>query len=89
LGLPRAVHIVAGRESRLKGFEFPKAVHLEPEPFSIDNDLITPKMSLKRPQLLKHYKKQVGSAKNFMPWVGSLQKLHSYAAMQLVAARQI
>jgi hypothetical protein len=49
----------AGKESRLKGFEFPKSVHLDPTPFSIDADLITPKMSLKRPQLLKHYKKQV------------------------------
>jgi long-subunit acyl-CoA synthetase (AMP-forming) len=45
---------------RLKGFEFPRALHLEPHAFSIDHDLITPKMSLKRPQLLKYYKKQVG-----------------------------
>jgi long-chain acyl-CoA synthetase len=44
----------------MKGFEFPKALHLEASPFSIERDLITPKLSLKRPQLLKHYKQQVG-----------------------------
>lgn len=49
----------AGKDARLKGFEFPKGVHLDAEAFSIDHDLITPKMSLKRPQLLKYYKKQV------------------------------
>ena len=59
--LPFACAYCAGKESRLKGFEFPKALHLDPAPFSIEADLITPKMSLKRPQLLKHYKTQVGS----------------------------
>jgi long-chain acyl-CoA synthetase len=49
----------AGKEARLKGFEFPKAVHVDPEPFSIEHDLITPKLSLKRPQLLKYYKAKV------------------------------
>lgn len=33
-----------------------KAVHLEPIPFDIDRDLITPTFKLKRPQLLKYYK---------------------------------
>jgi long-subunit acyl-CoA synthetase (AMP-forming) len=50
---------LAGKEARLKGFEFPKAVHLDAEPFSIEHDLITPKLSLKRPQLLKYYKAKV------------------------------
>lgn len=55
----------AGKGAKLKGFEFPKAVHLDAEAFSIDNDLITPKMSLKRPQLLKFYKTKVkGGQKN-------------------------
>jgi long-chain acyl-CoA synthetase len=69
------VWCVAGKEVRLKGFEFPKAVHLDPEPFSIDNDLITPKMSLKRPQLLKYYQKQVGKASS-----GSMKDLSAYYA---------
>jgi hypothetical protein len=36
-----------------------QAVYLEPELFSVDNNLMTPKFSLKRPQLLARYKKQV------------------------------
>ena len=36
-----------------------QAVLLEPEPFSVDTDLMTPKFSLKRPQLLKRYQQQV------------------------------
>jgi len=41
---------------QLKGFEFIKAVHLDPEPFDMDRDLLTPTFKKKRPQLLKYYK---------------------------------
>ena len=41
---------------QLKGFEIIKAVHLEPEPFDIERDLITPTYKIKRPQMLKYYK---------------------------------
>ncbi|KAI3707108.1 hypothetical protein L6452_25333 [Arctium lappa] len=44
-----------GKEKKLKGFEFIKAVHLDPVPFDIDRDLVTPTMKKKRPQLLKYY----------------------------------
>lgn len=33
-----------------------KAVYLEPNPFDMERDLITPTFKLKRPQLLKYYK---------------------------------
>ncbi|KAL5750082.1 hypothetical protein ACOSP7_024685 [Xanthoceras sorbifolium] len=44
-----------GKEKKLKGFEFIKAVHLDSEPFDIERDLITPTYKKKRPQLLKYY----------------------------------
>ncbi|KAE9451973.1 hypothetical protein C3L33_16135, partial [Rhododendron williamsianum] len=43
------------REKKLKGFEFIKAVHLDPVPFNMDRDLLTPTFKKKRPQLLKYY----------------------------------
>ncbi|KAG8661911.1 long chain acyl-CoA synthetase 4 isoform X2 [Manihot esculenta] len=44
-----------GKEKKLKGFEFVKSVHLDPEPFDIERDLLTPTYKKKRPQLLKYY----------------------------------
>ncbi|KAI3468613.1 hypothetical protein Pfo_025276 [Paulownia fortunei] len=43
------------KEKKLKGFEFIKAVHLDPVPFDMERDLITPTFKKKRPQLLKYY----------------------------------
>ncbi|ORZ10771.1 hypothetical protein BCR42DRAFT_380417 [Absidia repens] len=39
----------------LKGFEQPKAIHLEAEPFSIESGILTPTMKLKRPQAKELY----------------------------------
>ncbi|KAM6541725.1 hypothetical protein CsatB_006172 [Cannabis sativa] len=44
------------QKHKLRGFEMLKAVYLEPNPFDMERDLITPTFKLKRPQLLKHYK---------------------------------
>jgi len=44
---------------QLKGFEFIKAVHLDPVPFDMERDLITPTYKKKRPQLLKYYQVKV------------------------------
>lgn len=58
---PRArEHILAeltkiAKDKKLKGFEVIKAVHLDPQPFDIERDLITPTYKKKRPQMLKHY----------------------------------
>ncbi|CAA6665862.1 unnamed protein product [Spirodela intermedia] len=43
------------KAKKIKGFEFIKAVHLDPVPFDIERDLITPSFKKKRPQLLKYY----------------------------------
>ncbi|KZV17752.1 long chain acyl-CoA synthetase 2-like [Dorcoceras hygrometricum] len=44
------------KQHKLRGFEMLRAIHLEPVPFDIDRDLVTPTFKLKRPQLLKYYK---------------------------------
>ncbi|KAE9606536.1 putative CDP-diacylglycerol--inositol 3-phosphatidyltransferase, Long-chain-fatty-acid--CoA ligase [Lupinus albus] len=43
------------KENKLKGFEVIKAIHLDPVPFDMERDLITPTYKKKRPQLLKYY----------------------------------
>ncbi|KAJ3072568.1 Long-chain-fatty-acid--CoA ligase 5 [Rhizoclosmatium hyalinum] len=45
----------------LVGFECVKNVYLEAEAFSIENDLLTPTMKLKRVDLLKKYSSQIVS----------------------------
>ncbi|XP_061365178.1 long chain acyl-CoA synthetase 4-like [Gastrolobium bilobum] len=47
------------KEKKLKGFEFIKAVHLEPVPFDLERDLMTPTFKKKRPQLLKYYQNTI------------------------------
>jgi len=48
-----------GKEVKLKGFEMIKAVHLDSEQFTVENDLMTPSMKLKRPQLQQRYQKEL------------------------------
>jgi long-chain acyl-CoA synthetase len=47
------------KESGLLGFEIPKAIHLESEPFSVDNELMTPTFKLKRPQARDKYETRI------------------------------
>ncbi|KAL0291109.1 UNVERIFIED_CONTAM: Long chain acyl-CoA synthetase 4 [Sesamum angustifolium] len=49
------------KEKKLKGFEFIKAIHLDPVPFDMEGDLITPTYKKKRPQLLKYYQDMIDS----------------------------
>ena len=47
------------KEGKLKGFETVRAVYLEPELFSVENELLTPTFKLKRPQLQKKYQAEI------------------------------
>lgn len=50
-----------GKAAKLKGFEMIKAIHLESEPFSVENDLLTATLKIKRPQLKKKYEKEISA----------------------------
>lgn len=62
---PKAVaHIMAavnatGKEKKVKGFEAIKGMVLEPLPFDVERNLVTPTFKLKRPQLKEYYKIQI------------------------------
>ncbi len=45
----------------VQGFELVKAVHLEAEPFSVENDLLTPSFKLRRAPLQKKYQAAITS----------------------------
>lgn len=47
------------KKARLAGFEKVKRVYLTFEPFTAENDLVTPTMKVKRSQAAKFYKKQI------------------------------
>lgn len=51
---------------QLKGFEVIKGVHLDPIPFDMERDLITPTYKKKRPQLLKFYQVQLSNSQDFI-----------------------
>ena len=48
-----------GREKNLMGFELPKKIYLVKEPFSIDNQIMTPTMKLRRHFAKKFFEKQI------------------------------
>eukprot|EP01112_Ceratiomyxa_fruticulosa_P018286 TRINITY_DN5820_c0_g1_i1.p1 TRINITY_DN5820_c0_g1~~TRINITY_DN5820_c0_g1_i1.p1 ORF type:complete len:666 (-),score=148.84 TRINITY_DN5820_c0_g1_i1:185-2182(-) len=48
-----------GKAEGLYGFELPRGVQLVEEEFTEHNDLLTPTLKLKRPQLKQHFQKQI------------------------------
>ncbi|XP_021358594.1 long-chain-fatty-acid--CoA ligase 1-like [Mizuhopecten yessoensis] len=51
--------INVGKAMGLKTFEQVKDIHLHPEPFSMDNNLLTPTFKNKRPNLRKFFKSRI------------------------------
>eukprot|EP01103_Thecamoeba_quadrilineata_P017923 TRINITY_DN6572_c0_g1_i1.p1 TRINITY_DN6572_c0_g1~~TRINITY_DN6572_c0_g1_i1.p1 ORF type:complete len:671 (-),score=111.81 TRINITY_DN6572_c0_g1_i1:33-2045(-) len=47
------------KESKLRGFEFVKKIHLSPYEFSVQNGLLTPTFKLKRHQLKEHFSEEL------------------------------
>jgi long-chain acyl-CoA synthetase len=45
-----------GRAAGLKGFEQVAAIRVTPEPFSVENNLMTPTFKVKRPQAKEAFK---------------------------------
>ena len=48
-----------GKEGGLKSFEQVKDIYLHPDPFSVQNGLLTPTLKTKRPQLKAYFKPQL------------------------------
>uniref|UniRef100_A0A1D1YCP8 Long-chain-fatty-acid--CoA ligase n=1 Tax=Anthurium amnicola TaxID=1678845 RepID=A0A1D1YCP8_9ARAE len=50
-----------GKQAQLRGFEFVKAVTLVPEPFTLENGLLTPTFKIKRPQAKAYFAKAISN----------------------------
>lgn len=48
-----------GKEGKLKGFQLVKAVYVESEQWTVEDELMTPSFKLKRPQLQKKYQDEI------------------------------
>lgn len=50
-----------GKEDQLRGFEYARAVTLMPEPFSVENGLLTPTFKIKRSQAKERFAKAISN----------------------------
>ncbi|KAH8593283.1 hypothetical protein B0O99DRAFT_596505 [Bisporella sp. PMI_857] len=48
-----------GKKSKFNSYERVRAVHLELDPFTIENELLTPTLKLKRPQAAKKFRAEI------------------------------
>ncbi|KAF9973242.1 hypothetical protein BGZ73_003516 [Actinomortierella ambigua] len=51
----------AGRAAELKGFEIPKAIFIEPKPFTVENGCLTPTFKIKRHPVVQAYRTQLSA----------------------------
>ena len=51
----------------LQGFEQVRKLHVDSEPFSVENGLTTPTFKHKRPQLQQHYKADIDRCASLKP----------------------
>lgn len=56
-----------GRAAGLKGFEQVAAIHLHPEPFSVENEMMTPTFKLKRPQAQARFQEVITDMYSKLP----------------------
>ncbi|KAI8874904.1 acetyl-CoA synthetase-like protein [Backusella circina FSU 941] len=56
-----------GKKAGLHGFELVRAIYLESEPFSVENELLTPTFKVKRNQAAKHYRQMIEDLYNKIP----------------------
>ncbi|XP_031624513.1 long-chain-fatty-acid--CoA ligase 1 isoform X2 [Contarinia nasturtii] len=56
-----------GKQNGLKSFEQVKDIYLHPDPFSIQNGLLTPMFKLKRPQIKNYFKPQLDDMYTHLP----------------------
>ncbi|XP_058084147.1 long chain acyl-CoA synthetase 1-like [Magnolia sinica] len=54
-------------KNKLRGFEHIKGITLEPKPFDVESNLVTPTMKKKRAQLLKHYQMEIDKLYRNLP----------------------
>lgn len=59
--------IEEGRVAQLRGFEQVSAIHLAPEPFTVENNMLTPTFKLKRPQARDWYRADIDSMYAALP----------------------
>lgn len=56
----------SGKQSGLKSFEQVKDIYLHPDPFSVQNGLLTPTFKLRRPQVKNYFKPQLEDMYNHL-----------------------